>query len=50
MNAHSFARDENEFDGVGVDDDDSIAEMAARHKGDGNRAFQEKRYDDAVAW
>ena len=34
---------------LAFDDDDSIAEMAARHKGDGNRAFQEKRYDDAVA-
>ena len=34
---------------LGFDDDESIAEMAAAHKGEGNRAFQEKRFEDAVA-
>jgi len=34
---------------LGFDDDESIAEMAAVHKGEGNRAFQEKRFEDAVA-
>ena len=31
-----------------ADDSDAKAELAAKHKGLGNRAFQEKRYTDAV--